>query len=198
MQGSVRVPRRDITRARRLAAALAGIRMRYRHLVRRQYRQLLPAPHRQQHDRGPAHGNCLCRGARTRGGPASGQAGHHKATASHDVAACRNHAGMAGRPCPATGAGTARGRRPRTALCRQPARHGGETWRMEHELLIPAHAGWPLGTIRQNLAMRLVCGACGPDAAPHVFSAVRHGSSCLWTGWQRAGSRIWSWPRPTE
>lgn len=41
---------------------------------------------------------------------------------------------------------------------------------MEHELLIPAHAGWPLGTIRQNLAMRLVCGACGPDAAPHVFS----------------------------
>ena len=180
MQGSVRVPRRDITRARRLAAALAGIRMRYRHLVRRQYRQLLPAPHRQQHDRGPAHGNCLCRGAGTRGGPASGEAGHHQATASQDVAACRNHAEMAGRPCPATGAGTARGRRPgRLYVDSQPGRmpaqtgeaggtgdrppapaapypdwHGGETARSMNCSF--QHAGWPLGTIRQNLAMRLV------------------------------------------
>ena len=142
MQGSVRVPRRDITRARRLAAALAGIRMRYRHLVRRQYRQLLPAPHRQQHDRGPAHGNCLCRGAGTRGGPASGEAGHHQATASQDVAACRNHAGIAGRPCPATGAGTARGRRPRTALCRQPARpHAGTDGRSRRDRRPAAGAG---------------------------------------------------------
>ena len=69
-----------------------------------------------------------------------------------------------------TGEAGGTGDRPPAPAALYPDRHGGETWRMEHELLIPAHAGWPLGTIRQNLAMRLVCGACGPDAAPHVFS----------------------------
>ena len=34
-------------------------------------------------------------------------------------------------------------------------------WHMDYGVDIPAFAGWPLGTIRQHLAMRLACGACG-------------------------------------
>ena len=34
-------------------------------------------------------------------------------------------------------------------------------WHMDYGVDIPAFAGWPLGTIRQHLAMRLTCGACG-------------------------------------
>ena len=32
---------------------------------------------------------------------------------------------------------------------------------MDYGVDIPAFAGWPLGTIRQHLAMRLAYGACG-------------------------------------
>ena len=34
-------------------------------------------------------------------------------------------------------------------------------WHMDYGVEIPAFAGWSLGTIRQHLAMRLACGACG-------------------------------------
>ena len=42
-------------------------------------------------------------------------------------------------------------------------------WHMDHALDIPAHAGWPLGTVRQQLVMRLMCGACGPKTGPQAF-----------------------------
>jgi len=42
-------------------------------------------------------------------------------------------------------------------------------WHMNHALDIPAFAGWPLGTIRQHLAMRLTCGACGQAGGASQF-----------------------------
>ena len=36
-----------------------------------------------------------------------------------------------------------------------------DIWQMDYTLDIPGFAGWPLGTVRQHLAVRLACGACG-------------------------------------
>ena len=42
-------------------------------------------------------------------------------------------------------------------------------WRMDYTLDIPAFAGWPLGTVRQQLAMQLTCGACGHEGGATRF-----------------------------
>ena len=44
-------------------------------------------------------------------------------------------------------------------------------WHMDYGVDIPAFAGWPLGTIRQHLAMRLACGACGHAGGADRFVA---------------------------
>ena len=53
------------------------------------------------------------------------------------------------------------------ALLPDPENSG--IWRMDYTLDISAFAGWPLGTVRQQLAMRLACGACGHDGGATQF-----------------------------
>ena len=58
-----------------------------------------------------------------------------------------------------TGAGPGGSQSGLPALIPDPGIAG--MWHMDYGVNIPAFAGWPLGTIRQHLAMRLACGACG-------------------------------------
>ena len=58
-----------------------------------------------------------------------------------------------------TGAGPGGSQSGAPALLPDPRIAG--MWHMDYGVEIPAFAGWPLGTIRQHLAMRLACGACG-------------------------------------
>ena len=58
-----------------------------------------------------------------------------------------------------TGAGPGGSQSGLPALLRDPRIAG--MWHIDYGVDIPAFAGWPLGTIRQHLAMRLACGACG-------------------------------------
>ena len=44
-----------------------------------------------------------------------------------------------------------------------------DIWQMDYTLDIPAFAGWPLGTVRQHLAVRLACGACGYEGGATQF-----------------------------
>ena len=58
-----------------------------------------------------------------------------------------------------TGAGPGGSQSGLPALLRDPRIAG--MWHIDYGVDIPAFAGWPLGTIRQHLAVRLVCGHAG-------------------------------------
>ena len=66
-----------------------------------------------------------------------------------------------------TGAGPGGSQSGLPALLRDPRIAG--MWHIDYGVDIPAFAGWPLGTIRQHLAMRLACGACGHAGGANQF-----------------------------
>ena len=50
-----------------------------------------------------------------------------------------------------------------------PVSGSPDIWQMDYTLDIPGFAGWPLGTVRQHLAVRLACGACGYEGEATQF-----------------------------
>lgn len=46
----------------------------------------------------------------------------------------------------------------------------GLVWQMTHLVLLPHHAVWPLGTVRQPVEMKMTCGACGRQGDVAHFS----------------------------
>ena len=62
---------------------------------------------------------------------------------------------------------------PTAGIMPVPLRQQGETgrtWRMEHLVILPLHATWPIGTVRQPVTMQMSCGACGRQGGIRHFS----------------------------
>lgn len=49
---------------------------------------------------------------------------------------------------------------------------GGTVWQMDHQVMLPLHAVWPGGTLRQQVGMSLTCGACGRQGGIAQFSGT--------------------------
>lgn len=52
----------------------------------------------------------------------------------------------------------------------QQEKGSASIWRMQHTVVLPMHAGWPIGRLQQPVTMRMTCGACGKDGGVAHFT----------------------------